>query len=174
MVMLDLLSFRSRAKSAILIWREARSAARFPVSMSDYLAQLATFRKPPRCKRRSLTNLPLLPNKQQMSVTTIHASKQPRRPHFIREWAEKRGLRQVDLVRQLGADKSIVSRWYKGGSPGEEWQAKLAALFHCEPDAIFRHPDDDWLARFLRGRDEAEIERIKATLEAAFPRRNAG
>ena len=76
----------------------------------------------------------------------------------------------------LQADKSVVSRWYSGASPGEDWQLKLAALFghEGEPEIIFRHPDDDWLARFFRGRDEAERKRIIQTLEAAFQRKASG
>lgn len=109
-----------------------------------------------------------------VAVTRIHKGKQPRRPHFIPEWAEARRLKPADLARELGADKSVVSRWYNGASPGAEWQDKLAALFHCERDALFRHPDDDWLSRFFRGRAADEIERIKATLEAAFPRSKPG
>ena len=101
----------------------------------------------------------------------IHRSKQPNRPHFIPEWAERRGYEtQADLVRALGADKSVVSRWYSGASPTEEYQKKLAALFHCdEPDAIFRHPDDDWLSRFFRNKSLDEIKRAKQLLETAFP-----
>lgn len=106
------------------------------------------------------------------NVTRIHKSKQPRRPHFIEEWAIHRGFdQQADLAAELDADKSVVSRWYGGTTPGEEWQKRLAALFDCEPESLFRHPDDDWLARFLKGRDREEIERIKKTLESAFPRK---
>jgi len=105
-------------------------------------------------------------------ITRIHAGKQPRRPHYIKEWAERRGYAsQAELAAELGADKSVVSRWYNGSSPSSEWQEKLAALFQCDVEAIFRHPDDDWMARFLRGRTRDEVERMKAMLEAAFPRR---
>lgn len=104
------------------------------------------------------------------NVTQIHKSKQPRRPHYIKEWAEHRGYEhQSDLAAEIDADKSVVSRWYAGTTPGTEWQEKLAALFRCDPESLFRHPDDDWMARFLRGRDRDEIERIKRTLESAFP-----
>ena len=103
-------------------------------------------------------------------VTTIHKSKQPRRPHFIPEWAELRNLSQADLAREIGADKSVVSRWFNGTTPGLDWQKKLAALFHCEPEALFRHPDDDWISRFFQNRSQEERERMKALLEAAFPR----
>lgn len=99
----------------------------------------------------------------------IHASKQPRRPHFIKEWAAKRNLTQAQLGKELGADKGVVSRWYSGSSPTEDWQKRLAAFFGCEPDALFRHPDDDWLKRFFDGRNAEEIERIKQMLDLAFP-----
>lgn len=107
------------------------------------------------------------------NVTEIHRSKQPRRPHHIPDWAEARGLSQADIVRETGADKSVVSRWFNGTTPGTDWQEKLAALFHTDPESLFRHPDDDWLRRFLERRSREEIERIKATLETAFPRRSA-
>jgi hypothetical protein len=106
-----------------------------------------------------------------MALSRIHRGKQPRRPHFIPEWAERRGYEsQADLAEALQADKSVVSRWYSGTSPSEEWQKKLAGLFHCEREALFRHPDDDWLARFFLDRDDHEMTRIKQMLEAAFPK----
>lgn len=108
-------------------------------------------------------------------MTQIHRGKQPRRPHFIEEWAKRRGYEtQADLAEALDADKSLVSRWYSGASPGVEWQAKLAALFDTQDaDGIFRHPDDDWLAKFFKDRQPEEIDRIKQTLEAAFPLRKS-
>lgn len=103
-------------------------------------------------------------------ITRIHASRQPRRPHYIKEWAELRGFsKQAELAAEIGADKSLISRWYAGASPTTEYQEKLAALFSCEPEALFRHPDDDWIAKFFQGREREEIERIKHTLETAFP-----
>ena len=104
-------------------------------------------------------------------VTSVHRSKQPRRPHFIAEWAEARNLTQADLSRELEADKSVVSRWFSGTTPGVEWQEKLALLFHCEPESLFRHPDDDWLTRFFQDRPRDEIEKMKQMLELAFPKR---
>lgn len=106
--------------------------------------------------------------------TRIHggAIRQPRRPHFIEAWAVHRGYKdQAALVDALGADKSVVSRWYSGASPGAEWQVKLGQFFGDEEDPadIFRHPDDDWLAKFFQGRRDEEITRMKQMLEAAFP-----
>lgn len=105
-----------------------------------------------------------------MSISQIYRGRQPNRPHFIPEWAEHRGYAtQAELVEALDADKSVVSRWYGGTSPSKEWQKKLAALFDCERDGIFRHPDDDWIAKFFRDRSADEIKRMKQMLEAAFP-----
>jgi hypothetical protein len=42
-------------------------------------------------------------------------------------------------------------------------------MTHCA-----RLPDDDWLVRFFKGRNKDEIERIKKTLETAFPRSKKG
>ncbi|MGB3387467.1 MAG: helix-turn-helix transcriptional regulator [Pseudaminobacter sp.] len=106
-----------------------------------------------------------------MAITRIHKGKQPRRPHFIQEWAEKRGLSNTDLAREIGADKSVISRWYSGTSPSVEYQEKLAALFGCDRESLFRHPDDDWLVRFFRDRSIEELQRMKQMLEAAFPRK---
>lgn len=108
-----------------------------------------------------------------MSVTRIHKGRQPRRPHYIRQWAEKRGIEsQAELAAELGVDKSVVSRWFAGSTPSEEHQEKLAAFFQTERESLFRHPDDDWLSRFFRDRNADELERMKAMLEAAFPRRD--
>lgn len=82
-------------------------------------------------------------------------------------------MSQADIAREIEADKSLVSRWYSGSTPSEENQRKLAGLFQCETESLFRHPNDDWLTRFFRGRTADEIERAKAMLEAAFPRRRA-
>ena len=98
------------------------------------------------------------------------------RLHFIPEWAERRGLRQADLVDALGGavDKSTVSRWFSGTLPARDHLAALQGLFELEEaSALFRHPDDDWLARFFRSRTEEERYRIRQILEAAFPQAKA-
>lgn len=107
-----------------------------------------------------------------MQDATIHKSKQPRRPHHIADWADMRGLSQADIARELGADKSVISRWFSGTTPGVEWQEKLAALFHTTPEGLFRHPDDDWLSKFFADRSRAEVEKMKQMLELAFPKKN--
>lgn len=105
------------------------------------------------------------------NVVRIHHRSTPNRPHFIPEWAEKRGFKQSDIVKAIGADKGVVSRWFNGTTPTEVWQGHLAELFQCEIESLFRHPDEDWIARFMRDRTAEERERIRATLEAAFPMR---
>ena len=106
------------------------------------------------------------------NVTRIHNMKQGRRPHFISDWCEKRGLSQADLAKKLSADPGLVSRWYKGSTPSAEYQEKMAALFDCEVESLFRHPDDDWMTKFLKGRSSEEVDRVKILLETAFPRRD--
>jgi transcriptional regulator with XRE-family HTH domain len=106
------------------------------------------------------------------NVTHIHRGKQPNRPHFIKEWAEHRGFaHQNELAVAIGGDKSLVSRWLSGASPTQRYQEKLAELFACDREALFRHPDDDWVARFLRNRSQEERRRMMQMLEAAFPMR---
>ena len=100
----------------------------------------------------------------------VHAI--PRRIHFIPEWAGLRQKKQVDLMRETGADKGTVSRWFKGVIPTEDY---LIALTDCldaeEPSDLFRHPLDDWIVKFLRGRTVEERKRMVTTLESAFPRK---
>lgn len=96
------------------------------------------------------------------------------RIHYIPEWASKRGLIQADIVREIGVDKSTVSRWFDGMLPSDVHLVALSDLLELdEPAALFRHPDEDWLSRLLRGRTEDERKRILVMIEAAFPRRAA-
>ena len=101
----------------------------------------------------------------------IRQPKQGRRPHFIPEHAAAKGYKQRDIVKLIDADKGQVSRWFAGATPLEEWQEKLARLLGTTPDGLFKHPDEAWLANFMAGRSEKQVEKIKATLEAAFPDR---
>lgn len=105
-------------------------------------------------------------------ITRIHSSRKPIRLHYIAEWAAKRGMRQADIVRQTGVDKSTVSRWFKGTLPSEEHLLMLKELFTLDEVAsLFRDPDDDWLARLFRNRSEEERERILKVIEISFPPR---
>jgi transcriptional regulator with XRE-family HTH domain len=94
----------------------------------------------------------------------------PPRRHFIPEWATKAGLKRADVARATGADKATVTRWFQGTAPQDQYLMTLSKLFGVTVPDLFRHPDDVWVSRFLEGRSESEIERIKRTLEAAFPK----
>lgn len=134
------------------------------------VAQLATPRKHFLASFMSLPNANI--RKMEESAKTA-AKKQPRRPHYIKEWAQTLGLSQTELAEAIEADKSQVTRWYKGASPSEDYQNRLASLFDCPVESIFRHPDEAWLTEFIAGRDQDEINRIKAMLEAGFPRKTS-
>jgi transcriptional regulator with XRE-family HTH domain len=99
----------------------------------------------------------------------IYGSKQPIRVHFIAEWAECRHLRQADVARELGVDKSQVSRWFSGKLPEQANLTRLAGLFEIEVNMLFRHPDEDWIAQFFKDRSEEERNRARQVLEIAFP-----
>lgn len=101
----------------------------------------------------------------------ILPDRQPRRPNYIREWAERRGLRQTDIVEAMSVEKGLVSKWFNGSTPSLKHQGPLAGVLGLEdPSSLFRHPDEDWMWRFLRGRPANEVEQIKSLLEAGFPR----
>lgn len=102
------------------------------------------------------------------NIEQIHADKTPVRIHYIPEWAERRNLSQADVVREIGADKSLVSRWFAGTLPKDEYLEKLAALFGTDVHGLFRHPDDDWLTRFFRDKTEEQKERAIEMLRLFF------
>jgi transcriptional regulator with XRE-family HTH domain len=103
-------------------------------------------------------------------VTKIHKDKTPQRIHFIAEWIAFRGLSQADVVNDLGVNKGTVSKWCAGSLPQETNLAPIAALLQVDVPTLFRHPDDDWLARLFEGRSQQEKERMIKTLNAAFPK----
>ncbi len=111
----------------------------------------------------------------RMVATRIHNQATSTRRHFIREWMERRTYKPVDIVKGIGADKGLVSRWLnKGVVPGDDHLEALAGFLGADdPMALFRHPDDDWMARFLRDRPEEEVTRIREVLERAFPKKVA-
>lgn len=109
------------------------------------------------------------------NTTRIHADKTPNRVHYIVEWAEKRGLKQVDIVREIGADKGLVSRWFKGTVPKPEYLEQLRQLFQAEDiSSIFRHPDDDWIARMFRDKTEKQKEDAIQMLKMWFNNQKTG
>lgn len=96
----------------------------------------------------------------------IHTDKLPPRLHYLVEWAEKRGLKQSDIVNELGVEKSTVSRWFAGRTISETYLVPLSELLHIEPLAIYRHPDDDWMLQRLRGKPERVKRQALEILEA--------
>ena len=66
----------------------------------------------------------------------------------------------------------MASPMLRGTLSTGDYLKKVIAYLQLEgdPTALFRHPDDDWMARLLKGRGEAEKERMRAVLEAAFPK----
>jgi transcriptional regulator with XRE-family HTH domain len=102
------------------------------------------------------------------NVTEIHGDKTPIRLHYVVEWAQKRNLTQADIVREVGADKSVVSRWFGGMLPKQEYLEKLAELFGTDIHGLFRHPDDDWLAKFFRDKSEDQREHAIQMLRLLF------
>jgi transcriptional regulator with XRE-family HTH domain len=102
----------------------------------------------------------------------IFQSKPSKRPHYIAEWMERRNLTKADLARDIGAGKAEIMRWLEDdAAPDAEYADRLKAYFGAGVEGIFSHPDADWLTRFFEGRRRDEIERIKATLETAFPQK---
>lgn len=85
---------------------------------------------------------------------------------------EARNMTVEDVVEEIGVDRSTVYRWInKGQLPQPAWQEKLGALFRIDPEELTRHPDEDWLSRFFKGRSDEEKDRIKQAMELAWPPR---
>jgi len=93
-----------------------------------------------------------------------------KRRHFIAEWAELRGKRQTDIVRDLGIEKSTVYRWFaEGVIPSEKHLVPLAAYLAVEePVRLFKHPDDDWLSQMFRDKTDEQREKAVAMLKLFF------
>lgn len=99
-------------------------------------------------------------------IHKIHGGKTPVRIHYIREWAAKRNLKQSDFVKNIDVDKSTVSRWFAGTLPKEEHLIALAGFLSTEVTSLFRHPDDDWLAKFFRDKTDEQREQAIRVLRA--------
>lgn len=115
------------------------------------------------------------------NVSRIHQNKRPVRRHFIAEWLEARGMSPPELLEVLNdpersmehteVDKSQVYRWLKGQMPHPGMQVRIAlALGLDDPGKLLRPPEADWISEFFENRSREELERIRKTLEAAFPR----
>lgn len=111
---------------------------------------------------------------QMAKITRIHSDKTPRNIHFIVEWAEKRGLRQADIVEQIGVDKSLASRWFKGTMPKAAYLEQIADLMATDVQGLMRHPDDDWLSKFFRDKTEQEKQKAFDMLKLLFDDRRTG
>lgn len=103
--------------------------------------------------------------------TQIHKNKTPTRRHFIKEWADARNMTAADIIELTGIEKSQVYRWFAGQMPQPRFQVLLAEMFEIKPEALLRHPDQDWLAEFFQDRQAEERERIKQAMELAWPKR---
>lgn len=119
---------------------------------------------------------------QAAKVQKIHGDKLSHRRHYIVEWAERRQKQQVDIVEGLTlagfkVDKSTVSRWFDGTVPREHHLIALAEFLHAgdppDPEALFRHPDEDWLLRLFRQQSEDTRRTIIGLMEDNLKRRGA-
>lgn len=140
---------------------------------SGYLLRMAQRKKKPGTTKPT-RDQPTRPLREE-PIPQIHAGETPVRIHYIVERAKRLGLKQVDLVRELGVDKGTVSKWFDGGLPDSKNIRRLAAVLQCqEPSEIFRHPDDDWMSRLLRRSNTDQKAQIKRMLEAGFGRTGTG
>lgn len=118
-------------------------------------------------------------------IEKIHQGKQPVRRHYIAEWLEHRGLSAMDLLELLNdpdrsseyaaLDKSQVYRWIKGQLPQAAMQARIAAALGLpDPAKLLMPPEMDWMNEFFQDRSTEELSRMRAILEAAFPKKRDG
>lgn len=113
-------------------------------------------------------------------VTRIHRGKSSFRRHYLAEWLSARDMSPMDLHRLLNEpesaetfiDKKQVYRWVDEGKlPHAPTMARIAdALKLDSPEDLHRHPNEDWIAKFLRDRSEEELDRIRRSLEVTFPK----
>jgi transcriptional regulator with XRE-family HTH domain len=90
--------------------------------------------------------------------------------HYIGEWMEHRGIKVPDMVEALDTSPSQVYRWLKGQKPQDDTFLQIAALLEADPpEALLRHPLDDWMTKFFRDRSAEEAKAIKELLERAYP-----
>lgn len=115
-------------------------------------------------------------------LVEIYQKRQVRRPHYLAKLLEQHQVSRVKLADELGVDKSQISRWLdedKPSTPSPDWALKLGQYFAASDDPddfvdIFTDPDVARFQRMVRGRSPDEVDRMLATLEAAFPAKRAG
>lgn len=115
-------------------------------------------------------------------LTEIYAKRQARRPHYLAKIMERRDVSRAKLLEDLGVDKSQLSRWLdddRPSTPSPVWALKLGQYFSSGPDDddlvdIFTDPDLARFQKMTKGRPPDEVDRMLATLEAAFPRKRTG
>lgn len=115
------------------------------------------------------------------ALAEIHAKRQVRRPHYLAKLMARQNVSRVKLAAELGVDKSQLSRWLdedRPSTPSPEWAGRLGRYFAAGPDPedfvdIFTDPDVARFQRMTIGRSPDEVDRMLATLEAAFPIRRA-
>lgn len=71
-------------------------------------------------------------------------------------------------MREIDADKGLVSRWFDGKLPKPQYLEKLAAIFGTDVHGLFRDPEDDWLAKFFREKSAEQKEQAIAMLHLLF------
>lgn len=114
-------------------------------------------------------------------MAEIFAKRQVRRPHYLAQLMARHNVSRGKLVEDLGVDKSQLSRWLdeeRPATPSPAWAQKLGQYFAAGPDEddavdIFADPDVQRFQRMVRGRAPEEVDRMLATLEAAFPVKRA-
>lgn len=115
--------------------------------------------------------------RQKVPFTAIYDRRQPKRPHYLAEIMEWKDVERATIIEELGVDKSLVSRWLdenNPSTPGKVWARKLGIFFASGPEEddfvdIFTDPAVARFRRLTTGRSQEEIERMLASMEAAFP-----
>ncbi|MEY9098865.1 transcriptional regulator with XRE-family HTH domain [Sinorhizobium fredii] len=102
------------------------------------------------------------------NIKHLHVVDMPERLHFVPEWAQRKGMKQVEVALRIGATQGLVSRWFAGTVPSTDYLQKLADLFGTDIHGLFRHPDEEWIARLLRGRSPAERQKAVEMLMLLF------
>lgn len=122
--------------------------------------------------------LATMPRKTAGAALAIYAQRQVRRPHYLAKLMARHNVPRGKLVEDLGVDKSQISRWLdeeRPSTPSPAWAQKLGQYFASGPDEddfvdIFTDPEVARFQRMTRGRTPDEVDRMLATLEAAFPK----